>query len=92
MRRNVQHIRWSGLSELIAGFLGSIVVQLPEPMVSSWLVALPEICEVTLHLISVYQAMTLAPLNLRELNAAAFQSRGNENSFTARVNSSNTNG
>ena len=28
----MQHIRWSGLSELIAGFLGFIVVQLPEPI------------------------------------------------------------
>ena len=36
--QNVQLIRWSGLCELIAGFLGSIVVQLSESMVNSWLV------------------------------------------------------
>jgi len=41
--QNVQLIRWSGLCELIAGFLGSIVVQLSESMVNSWLVGLPDI-------------------------------------------------
>jgi hypothetical protein len=52
--QNVQLIRWSGLCELIAGFLGSIVVQLSESMVNSWLVGLPEKCPISTFPVSAF--------------------------------------